>query len=1187
MYNVINDNVAIETKIGLLNIRKLALAKADNRTVYAINIGKEGNTVTTTKMAENVGCRLGMFPVEKDIAVISENNVLRIESKGTRYGFTKAFIVLTFEELGQLHQIMANGIYIHYRGARTKVYYNDAGTMRDLVTNEAADKDVVMKDGKFRRGVRWYIAPDYSPSQQRKTQTLMIDSTEGYEKVARMISMATNGGYDEYAGKVMPYAKMVKAVARMGQWLAPSKDLGEVSDFILCNYEWVDANGDILWDGMSKTRAGFYAEGLSRATGVRVKPAAVVGEMLQIRPWTIKASTLVEDDDAFKLFIKRSMAAGRLVRFKRSELTADVQKKIAEGADGKGELAGKDIWIGDNELPDMIFDRNALKTNFDFQSPGRFNVLDIAKPSPANTSMQMLEKLMYKHRNDTLLLVKDLADEQIIKELVKDVIDRQVKVPEFKDIASLWLNNVAGSIAPEYATKKDKAMFRSILKNLVKRFVNNINKLKFLIDGANLRLISDTAQLHGATNILKFGEVFSKDAEHFFKKSGLPESEWKVTVFKYPTMGMRECYTANVVSSAEIKKRIKALNVDQEIKSVLIKQYMTLSAAVLVLPAIEELKALLAGADFDYDGATVIYNARFNEIIRRGNENPMIVKITEEKVKKEAPEAGSLRDKLHKQVAFKNNESFNKEYVFSVENFAVTFIEQVLSGNKSIGETTNINSIQIYLMYNLAKAKEVFLKAFPEGTKQQYIGLVPEEIEIDGVTCDLYKINAKIVEQLIQEMQSVEFSDENLRKMLFDLNVIYRYYQETIIDAAKTGAKVDVAIEIGKLTWAMSLTDMHGEIKWDEEKFHTYLDGSIAKKKDTFEDSFYKLKARFIMSLRSVIEQDIIPAEQKFNIEELARFQKYANKAHRSLVESLKMVKLLYNDLAAGHAKRMEDSESDDEKEDSRKQFKEDISVLSAFARRLTEDFSPVERARIAKYSSMISSNGIRADGGSQFAALALQEEYLMMLIEDFAEIDFAGQELIANKVYKSGDMVAFTHGIAEHALVEADINGTFEIKEFNGKLYATQKIADMVTIPSAENVAPVKLKQASIKGREREVVEQLDAAKQVFVTANTSVVAGKKVDDYAIYVINENDEIIKVADIDTQGGLYNQMVNGAKATISKIAHNKVRAYRKGNEVESVIVMLKDLEISGDFKGVSFEKQEEVIEIEIEESDDL
>lgn len=1179
------STITIDTKTGLNNVRRMALAKSDNRTVYAVNVTKAGNFLSTTKMAENLGCRLGAFPVEKSIAVLSGSNVVRIDAAITNYGFTKSFIVLTFETMDKVHQYLGKGIYIHFQGARTRCFYHDADVIRDLATDEEVDSSKVFKaPGVLRHGVRHYQAPGYTPSQQRKDQVLLFDTTKGWDTVASMVNEATYGAYKVFRGNKMYFKNLVKAVARMFQWQAPSKDFGTIGTYAIVNKEWTDVEGNKLWDGMSFIDSEFYASCMSELVGVKVAPESVEGEIVQNRPFTAKQLSVVVNAN----YVRALMATTEVVRF--STVDDAAAAAIVAGGKGKGDLADKMIIVGDAEIPEVIMDRNALKTDFDFNIKGHLNVLDIAKVSQANTSMQMLEKLIVKDRNAAVLFIKKMFDEQIIKEITDTVLDRDVRVPAIRDLESdrMWLTQIAQSIAPNYAVTKDKAMFRNIVENMVKRHMNMINKLKLAVEGSNLRLISDPAQMLGATNLLKFGEVFSKDAEKFFKGQGVAESEWKVTVFKYPTMGMKEFYAARVVGTAELKKRIKALAVSADVKKVLLGFYMTVAPAALVMPAVELLKSLLAGMDFDYDGASVVYNAEFNAITHKDN-RPMIVNILETPptpVAAEAAKGGSLLSKLRNADAFKNSKAFTEDYEFAIQNFAVTFIKQALSGNKSIGEVTNINSTQIALYFDLVNAKKAFTKAFPEGSKPNYIGLLPEVIEIDGVECDLFKINDLIIDQLIEEMQSVLFSDDNLRKMLFDLNVIYRYYQESIIDAAKTGQKINVKIEIGKLTWALSLTQMHGDLNWDGSEFKVYMDRSVEKKEDTFQDTFYKVKGKLVKELKSVIEEEFCQAKQEFSIEELAMFQKYAGKANKDLVDSLFMLKLMYNDLVAGHIKRLESSISEEDQDASKDEFKSEMAVLSAFARRLTEKFSPVERARVAKFASMISTAGIRADGGSQFAALALPEEYLMMLVQDFAEIDFAGQKLIANKGYVAGDMVEFKHGIAEQALVEANINGVFEIKEFNGSMYATKQIVDLVTIPAISNVAPVKLKDSSIKGREKEVMGLLTDADEVLVTAHSSTQAGKTVHDYAIYSIKDG-VFTKIAEIDTRGALFNQMIDGAKAKVTKIAHNTIRAFKTNEDKTSIIVMLGDLEMTETAKNVSFEPGVEEAVIEVELTDDL
>jgi hypothetical protein len=313
------------------------------------------------------------------------------------------------------------------------------------------------------------------------------------------------------------------------------------------------------------------------------------------------------------------------VRFSWDEITTQVVDDMILGGKGEGPLANKFVIFGDAEIPDFITDRNGLKLDYDFRLKSPFKVLDIPKCSKAHTSTQMLNKIIHIDKERAFDLIKRLFLNEVKGDITKTLLDRKKRVPSFKDINSLWVTNVACSINPEFAVKKSLSMFRSLTKNMLQGAEWKINKVRYEIDGGNQRLLSDVAKLLGAkSNLLKMGEVYSKDAERYFKKLGLPEEEWIISIFKYPTMGLKEYYQARAISTSEMKRRIKALDTTKKIKAGLMDTYMPLDPAILIVPAIEKLKKLLAGMDFDFDGNTSVYDTEFNSIIEEDKEREIV-----------------------------------------------------------------------------------------------------------------------------------------------------------------------------------------------------------------------------------------------------------------------------------------------------------------------------------------------------------------------------------------------------------------------------------------------------------------------------------------------------------------------------------------------------------------------------------
>jgi hypothetical protein len=1151
------ENTMVDSKVAVQNLRKRLQTKATNCSIMSVEIGSDADKnqivdTTVVPMPENKALRMCWIPIEKKIS-IPVGNGIKVIVKDEKYPFSKTLINVHLDDLDKADQITRE-MFVRYNGANTKKMYWNGTMLWDLDADCEVKTSLVFKeDGELKRGVRRYVGFGFSPSKLRQTCLFMIDVTNGFELVEQMLDSVTSGAYSQNKGKQVNLKQLIKLVARMFQWTAPSVALGTIECYGMVMGEFAAHDGLKPLDGMSFILNESYAKWSSETLDVSVSAKAVTGEMIQNRPYTAKQSGNVVD----RTFMEALVSKYEVVRFNHDEITTQVSEAIQNGLKNKGVLAGKLVIIGQG-IPDIIMDANGVKADFDFSLKGTFDVLGIAKRSQAYLSEQMFQKVVNKDARAAYAMAKDLFQQQVIAEVTSTILERKPMVPSVDEISdNPWLTSIASKIAPKYVVEKDTAMYRTIVDAMIQRHGRFINKMRLELAGSNLRIIADVSLLLAGERILKFGEVFAKDAERYFKNLDVDEESWKVSMFKYPTMGEKEYYAARVVGLTELKKRIRALNIDRKVKNAITGFYATLSDSVVVVPAVEELKKLLAGMDFDYDGCTVIYNAEFNRILHTDNK-PFVVDIQAPKEQKKAPVAGSLRDKLVASNPYKNSKMFNDNYTFEIPSFIAAFLKQVRSGNQSVGHVTNTNTIQIAMSKRPSVAKEALLELFEEGAKETYIGLKHEDLTIDGVECKLCTINEAAIDGIIAEIPTVKFTKENIKKIFDDLNVMFRYYQERIIDAAKDGSKVNVKLEVGRVIYALSLCWIAFNADWQTGTFDFKV---LSEGKDkTFEDLGFKFKTILFSEYKDLIEESIMKTKQEFDSNELARFEMFAGKAHRSLVESLSMLKRLYNDLVAGYVEELENARGNEEHEAVAKQsFKDNIAVLSSFARALTKEMSPVDRARIAKYASMINKAGLRTDGGSQFANIVLPHEYLLMLLEDYAEVDFAGEKLIVNKGVIEGDVVEFKHGISELCMIEADINGEFEIRMFNDKLYASKLIKDLVTVPSIEDVAPIKLKDSSIMGREDEVKTLLADSNEVFISAKTTRIGNRPVHDYALYVVN-NDAIVKVADIDTIGDTYNKLIDGNKAKVVNVIVNTVTAFNSNKKKTSMIVVVKDLE---------------------------
>jgi hypothetical protein len=592
-----------------------------------------------------------------------------------------------------------------------------------------------------------------------------------------------------------------------------------------------------------------------------------------------------------------------------------------------------------------------------------------------------------------------------------------------------------------------------------------------------------------------------------------------MTLYKYPSVHEGENYPCKVVTLKEIKKRVAVLNCDYDIKEALIDDYANAAEGVIIVPAIKLLKQQLAGMDYDFDGATAVLEPEYNAITHSGR--TIIVNILDDE-----------------KVARKENKS-----LFTVKDLGRVFVRLLSNDNDSIGGHTNKGKAELAMKGNLEIAKKALTEEYGCSGQGEYAGLKYRTEMLDDKEVTIVDVNRKLINEMIDEITNCDLNDDdNVLKILNDINVANRYWQEKLIDAPKNDTKVDVLINLTKKFWVASLSKITAENDWESKKLvgkikHPKQDSG----KEVFEDKINEIRKACMGELREVIEKDLMLREVKFETEDKAIFEKYSIDRYSDFVNnSLTSIKYLYGDITAGYIEDMNNCDDDDLLEDIKKDYKENISVLANMVRNMTSKLSPEERAAMLKYSAMKTSTGTRSDGGSQYATVLCPEEYLLMLIaEGYAEIDFAGYELIANKGYEVGEMVTFEHGIADKAIIAEDVTDTLEIREYDGHLYASKLIKDIITIPETNGNICVRLNNYTMN-HEEEVAVKLANAKEVLVNAwgvNYWIVADGE----------------KIARVDGRGNAFKQLINGATLSNPVVEINNV-INNKGVPVKVVLL---------------------------------
>jgi RNA polymerase subunit RPABC4/transcription elongation factor Spt4 len=215
-------------------------------------------------------------------------------------------------------------------------------------------------------------------------------------------------------------------------------------------------------------------------------------------------------------------------------------------------------------------------------------------------------------------------------------------------------------------------------------------------------------------------------------------------------------------------------------------------------------------------------------------------------------------------------------------------------------------------MFDLPKAKEIFETAFGCDHSHEYAGLEIQNINIDGTDCDLILITKDQAASIADEIKHSVYNEKTLPKILFDMNVLYRMYQEITIDSAKTGEEVNIDISLRKYAWAKSLAHVKAHINKNNRV--SYSKNVPDTKKDImFTDTISVLKREFFDDLKELFDNVLLSKVVEYTNDDMAKFERYSLVQYRDLVNSIMKLKFYYNDITGGHRVRLDAIHIDDE----------------------------------------------------------------------------------------------------------------------------------------------------------------------------------------------------------------------------------------------------------------------------------
>lgn len=252
-----------------------------------------------------------------------------------------------------------------------------------------------------------------------------------------------------------------------------------------------------------------------------------------------------------------------------------------------------------------------------------------------------------------------------------------------------------------------------------------------------------------------------------------------VTMFKMPKMYFNEFYQAQVLDLEEIAELINKSDVPEEMKAGYKFHFENMADATVMFPADRGVFELLAGMDIDFDKVVAVFNKYINKLLAGRQENLFISSKVAGSTKK--VNSSKVMDKLKNKHNITTSDE--KEVIFNTreEGFFYDVFMLQLEGEGQIGVITFYNN----------KVIAMLLEALT-GNIEPAIHFLKESVESTKGLDRAYSVDRKIVDPLfvdmmLAEMKEVVWNPENIVAFLKDCSKVFRLYQETAIDAAKTG----------------------------------------------------------------------------------------------------------------------------------------------------------------------------------------------------------------------------------------------------------------------------------------------------------------------------------------------------------------------------------------------------------------
>jgi hypothetical protein len=908
----------------------------------------------------------------------------------------------------------------------------------------------------MKEGYALYVAGAYSASEARKYSTTLYKCNKS-EDIEKVLNNLTYGALKQLKGKEMTIEELQKAAARMGQWKTGMTHMEESSMTVAYFCDKWKIDDTQYGDGKAYLRDVKVAQCLSNEK-YEVDRNAVEGLLIQNRPFSIcKTLSKVTNSDYLrqKLLFDTNHDPDNVIWINREEVTPEQQREFnnlfIKGTDSK--FKGKVVIVKPKDVPedlrvvDYYTDLNGIKASYDLRLDSGLNILAIDKPlkgGTVNTNMQQLESLIMADPVETKNVLTNIAT-AFNKTSYYNVLNAKAKVPSIKEIQQMYTAGIVKSIAPGFALQNQK-IFGVIADQAVQAMIKRVQGLNYQVPGQSRILQMDFGAEFGV-RILMPGTCFVP---------GIKE-KW-ILGTRNPKQHTGEFLLLKNLTIKEVVALIKEKVKDKQIQNLLIREYRLLSDSTVVVPAIEEIKDAIGGADVDGDTLTLVFHRKLTAIIKKA--------VKENKLKSTAIEVSNSSQKQDK------DRKFNLKAIHSA------FVELINNGNLTIGEITFMNNFILGLLFDLMQDKnekaaiEFFKFAGNDGYGVDYYNPLNRE-ELEKIDMNKIHVSFEETKRVVQNIKTMKLTKENMIAALDDLNAIFMMLQMETIDAPKKGTTVpvpyqgllnqfqqnsktrlDIDLGIVKRDLKMAYTDendvfhqgykqTNDGVKFlveQREGWHVVGYGRNGEPimKYFHNDVMHEIRveiAREVMRTARTLRRRYDNAKYSEDIQQF--FISAKDAVDTRLVYDLLELKNLYNSINAGVSQNEEENPF----------YNDYINALANTVRLVTAHMDDVARAELVEAVSAPAST--TRSMYSSFAMNTIKEEYIKMVTRNFADVNVAGEPLVSYRNIEEGDTLEFKFGVAssgeKFAATKENICGKFTLRKINNRFYATKPIEEVL----------------------------------------------------------------------------------------------------------------------------------------------